>query len=163
MHTTKVGIFIFDGVDVLDLAGPFEVFCRTRLTPGVKSRHSQESAPFDVFTIGDRLAPVTAAGGLQIMPQYDFASTPRPEIFVVPGGLGTRKLLQNDLVIDWIRRIAQQAERASRPSALDHCCLRGPDSCAGVAQRHIGARLTFSPQLMTPSSSNVGNASSQTR
>ena len=34
----NVGIFVFDGVEVLDFAGPFEVFSRTRLSPGIEYR-----------------------------------------------------------------------------------------------------------------------------
>ena len=45
----NVGILIFDDVEVLDFAGPFEVFSRTRLEPGVESRRSDASAPFNVF------------------------------------------------------------------------------------------------------------------
>jgi len=48
MKKLNTGIFIFDGVEVLDFAGPFEVFSRTRLVPGVESRRSDASAPFNV-------------------------------------------------------------------------------------------------------------------
>jgi len=47
----NVGILIFDEVEVLDFAGPYEVFSRTRLVPGVDSRRSEDSAPFRVFTV----------------------------------------------------------------------------------------------------------------
>ena len=46
MNRLNTAIFIFDGVEVLDFAGPFEVFSRTRLVPGVESRRSEVSAPF---------------------------------------------------------------------------------------------------------------------
>ncbi len=46
----SVGILIFDDVEVLDFAGPFEVFSRTRTEPGLASRRSDEEAPFNVFT-----------------------------------------------------------------------------------------------------------------
>ena len=51
MEKWNVGIFIFDAVEVLDFAGPFEVFSRTRLAPGVEARRSEETAPFEVFTV----------------------------------------------------------------------------------------------------------------
>lgn len=57
MEKLHVGILIFDGVEVLDFAGPFEVFSRTRLTPGVESRRSEESAPFRVFTVARTADP----------------------------------------------------------------------------------------------------------
>src|SRR2546429_329795 len=61
----NVGILLFDGVEVLDFAGPFEVFSRTRLVPGVESRRSDASAPFRVFTVAKNGEPITATGGLQ--------------------------------------------------------------------------------------------------
>jgi hypothetical protein len=44
MHPWSVGILIFGGVEILDFAGPFEVFSRTRLVPGAASRRSEECA-----------------------------------------------------------------------------------------------------------------------
>lgn len=106
MHKLNVGIFIFDGVDILDLAGPFEVFSRTRLVPGAESRRSDETAPFQLLTIAQTTAAVTSGGGLRIWPQHSFSQTPPIDVLVIPGGLGTRKLLQEDAVIEWIRETA---------------------------------------------------------
>jgi hypothetical protein len=55
MDRWTVGIFASEEVEVLDLAGPFEVFSRTRLAPGVESRRSDESAPFMAFHVVERL------------------------------------------------------------------------------------------------------------
>ena len=109
MEKINVGIFIFDGVEVLDFAGPFEVFSRTRLQPGTASRRSDDTAPFEVFTIGATREVVRATGGLSILPQYDFASAPRVDLLVVPGGFGTRPLLEDTEALDWIRRTAATA------------------------------------------------------
>ena len=51
MKKLSTGTFLFEGVEVLDFAGPFEVFSRTRLVAGVESRRSDVSAPFNVFTV----------------------------------------------------------------------------------------------------------------
>jgi len=64
IHKLNVGILIFDGVEVLDFAGPFEVFSRTRIVPGVESRRSDASAPFRVFTLTRNGETVTATGDL---------------------------------------------------------------------------------------------------
>ena len=109
MDRINVGILIFDNVEVLDFAGPFEVFSRTRLTPGVESRRSEESAPFRVFTIAKTPEPVTATGGLVVVPQYGFAGAPRIDLLVVPGGFGTRALLHDTETLDWIRETATKA------------------------------------------------------
>jgi putative intracellular protease/amidase len=58
-----VGILIFPQVEVLDFAGPYEVFSRTRLVPGVESRRSEDSAPFQVFTVAKTPEPIAAVGG----------------------------------------------------------------------------------------------------
>ena len=110
MKRRNVGILIFDGVEVLDFAGPFEVFSRTRLVPGTDSRRSEESAPFDVFTLAASTETVTATGGLRVVPRHDFASAPAIDVLVVPGGFGTRTLLNDERVIDWIRDVARKAE-----------------------------------------------------
>ena len=113
MQQVQVGIFIFDEVEVLDFAGPFEVFSRTRLTPGVASRRSDETAPFRVFTVAAALRPIVATGGLRVIPDHDFAMAPPIDLLVVPGGFGTRALLQDGAVLDWIRRIAAGTSRVT--------------------------------------------------
>jgi transcriptional regulator GlxA family with amidase domain len=107
----NVGILIFDGVEVLDFAGPFEVFSRTRLAPGPESRRSEDTAPFHVFTVAKTPAPVTATGGLRVLPHHGFADAPRIDIVLVPGGFGTRVLLHDAETLDWIRRVAGQARK----------------------------------------------------
>jgi len=109
MDKWNVGIFIFDGVEVLDFAGPFEVFSRTRLHPGVESRRSEESAPFRVFTVAKSRASISATGGLQVIPHFACADAPHIDLLVVPGGFGTRSLLQDAETLEWIRRTAAAA------------------------------------------------------
>lgn len=106
----NVGILIFDNVEVLDFAGPFEVFSRTRLTPGVESRRSDDGAPFRVFTVAPKAGQITATGGLRVMPDYDLGMAPRIDLLVVPGGFGTRPLLIDETVLEWIRERAAAAE-----------------------------------------------------
>lgn len=113
MDRINVGILIFDNVEVLDFAGPFEVFSRTRLTPGVESRRSEESAPFRVFTIAKTRDPITATGGLVVTPQYGFADSPRIDLLVVPGGFGTRPLLYDEETLGWIRETAAKARQVT--------------------------------------------------
>ena len=113
MDRLGVGILLFDGVEVLDFAGPFEVFSRTRLAPGLESRRSEDSAPFDVFAVAARAEAVQATGGLRVLPRFDFATAPRADILVIPGGFGTRALLEDEPTLDWIRRRAAEARRVT--------------------------------------------------
>jgi transcriptional regulator GlxA family with amidase domain len=113
MTQVAVGILIFDGVEVLDFAGPYEVFSRTRLVPGIESRRSDDSAPFRVFTVASRAEAIVATGGLRVIPDCDFASAPGIDILVIPGGFGTRPMLQDQPMLDWVCRAAAAATRVT--------------------------------------------------
>ncbi|OLB08159.1 MAG: AraC family transcriptional regulator [Candidatus Rokuibacteriota bacterium] len=113
MDKWHVGILIFDDVEILDFAGPFEVFSRTRLVPGPESRRSEDSAPFHVFTVAKTAAPIQTTGGLRVIPHYGFADAPRVDLVVVPGGWGTRALLHDAETLDWIRRAAARARKVT--------------------------------------------------
>src|SRR5690606_21665499 len=91
-----------DEVEVLDFAGPFEVF-------GV-ARHTDGSAAFNVFTVAETLDAVNARNGLSVNPTYSFDTCPNIDLLLVPGGRGTRPLVHNARVIDWIRAQAGPAE-----------------------------------------------------
>lgn len=106
----RVAILVFDDVEVLDFAGPFEVFSRTRLEPGPESRRSDESAPFEVFTVARTAAPVRATGGLVVTPSHGFDDAPDIDLLLVPGGFGTRPLVDDEEVVGWIRDTAARAE-----------------------------------------------------
>ena len=116
MKRDTVGIFLFDDVEVLDFAGPFEVFSRTRLVPGAESRRTDDSAPFTVFTVARSAAPVVAIGGLTIVPSYSWETAPPIDILVIPGGFGTRGLLRDAAALAWIR------DAASRASLVTSVC-----------------------------------------
>ena len=109
MKKINVGIFIFDEVEVLDFEGPFEVFCRTRLLKGAESRRSNDSAPFNPFTVSIDKKSLTANGGLKIIDDYTFNNFPKIDILIVPGGYGTRTLLNNEILLKWIKAVSDKA------------------------------------------------------
>jgi len=109
MKKINVGIFIFDEVEVLDFAGPFEVFSRTRLLKGAESRRSNDSAPFNPFTVSIDKKSLTATGGLKIIADYTFNNFPKIDILIVPGGYGTRILLNNEILLKWIKAVSDKA------------------------------------------------------
>ena len=109
----NVGILIFDDVEVLDFAGPFEVFSRTRTVAGADSRRSDDSAPFETFTVARTRDVVTAIGGLKVLPHFAWADAPPVDILVVPGGFGTRALLQDEATLSWIRETALRARQVT--------------------------------------------------
>ena len=113
MKRHSVGILIFPDVEVLDFAGPFEVFSVTRLS---EERRREESSPFDVRLIAEKLQPIMASGGLRVLPDVDFDNCPSLDILVVPGGWGTRKEINNKRLIGWI------AERGKIVKTLTSVC-----------------------------------------
>ncbi len=106
----NVAILIFEQVEVLDFAGPYEVFSRVRTEPGVASRRTDDSAPFRTYTVALDPGLIRATGGLQILPDFTTEDCPRPNILVVPGGFGTRTLLSHPPSTDWIRSLAPRLE-----------------------------------------------------
>jgi transcriptional regulator GlxA family with amidase domain len=109
MTKRNVGILIFNDVEVLDFAGPFEVFSRTRLVAGAESRRNDESAPFCVFTVARTAEHVTTIGEMRVLPAYAWDQAPPIDILVVPGGFGTRSLLRDEPTLAWIKDAAARA------------------------------------------------------
>ena len=107
MQRKQVGIVIFDDVEVLDFCGPFEVFSAARLN---EEKRREEPSPFEVLLVAERSGPISASGGLQVIPQHSFQTCPRLDILVVPGGWGTRRELKNPAMLDWLRPRAAEAE-----------------------------------------------------
>ncbi|WP_229365798.1 DJ-1/PfpI family protein [Fibrisoma montanum] len=91
----NVAIFIHDGVEILDFAGPSEVFAATE--------------GFTVYTVSLSKEPIISQGFVKIIPTYDLTDCPRPDIVVLPGGK-TGPFLNNKPLIDWIKRCSEQAE-----------------------------------------------------
>ena len=81
--------------------------------PGADSRRTDDSAPFDTFTVARTRDVVTAIGGLRVVPDYAWAHAPLIDILVVPGGFGTRSLLKDTPTIDWIREVAASASQVT--------------------------------------------------
>ena len=98
----RTAIVIFDEVEVLDFAGPFEVFSVTG--------RRRKLEPFDVYTVAERPTPVLARNGLSVNPKYSFADAPVPDILVLPGGYGTRREMKNPLMLEWVARTAPRCE-----------------------------------------------------
>jgi transcriptional regulator GlxA family with amidase domain len=82
----QIGIYIFDNVEVLDFAGPYEVFtCASRVNRG-------ETPLFNVFTVGETLSPVHARAGLKIAPDFSLANHPAIDCLIIPGGVVSAEL-----------------------------------------------------------------------
>jgi transcriptional regulator GlxA family with amidase domain len=98
----NLAILIFDDVEVLDFCGPLEVF-------SVASRLVEPPA-FNVFVVTEKSGPVQARNGLSVNPHYRLSDCPAPEILLVPGGIGTRREINNSALIEWIKAKAASAQ-----------------------------------------------------
>ncbi len=98
----NVGILLFDDVELLDFAGPYEVFA----VADELNNHSL----FDVFTLSENGNEIRTIHGLRVQPDYSTGSAPRIDILVIPGGDGTKAVIRNQPLLDWIRQAYEQAE-----------------------------------------------------
>jgi transcriptional regulator GlxA family with amidase domain len=95
----EVGILIFPEVEVLDFAGPFEVFSvAARIAGRVAGIHF----PFNVTLVGAGGAAVRARHGMDVLPHAGFADAPRFDLLIVPGGVVDQPL-GDSATLDWIR------------------------------------------------------------
>jgi transcriptional regulator GlxA family with amidase domain len=88
----NIAIPVFDGLTALDAVGPYEVLSRL---PGAK-----------VSFIAAGVDPVrTETGMLTILPEATLSDSPDPDVVVVPGGRGTRRLMGDESILAWLRRV----------------------------------------------------------
>jgi transcriptional regulator GlxA family with amidase domain len=98
----QLGILIFDDVEVLDFAGPFEVFSVANQLSGYTLLEVQT---FSITTL-----PIRARNGLQVLPDHSITSIPTLDYLVLPGGDGTKKIIQNGSFIQEIKQQALNSE-----------------------------------------------------
>jgi transcriptional regulator GlxA family with amidase domain len=96
----QIGILVFPDVEVLDFAGPFEVFS---VASRIAASEIGMADPFDVRLVGASGAAVQARHGLSVVPHASFASAPALDLLIVPGGVVTQPLADQD-TLEWVRR-----------------------------------------------------------
>src|SRR5262245_53344242 len=107
MNRKEVGILLFENIEVLDFCGPFEVFSLTRLD---EEKRREEPSPFQVFLVAETEQPIVATGGMRVLPDFDLDDCPELDVLVDPGGLGTRKEMNNEPLLRWIADRSRQVE-----------------------------------------------------
>ncbi|RDB07766.1 DJ-1/PfpI family protein [Runella aurantiaca] len=109
--TRNVAIFLFDEVEVLDFAGPYEVFSVTGLRTFTEKL-------FHVYTVAEK-SPVVARNGLTVIPDYLLDTCPKPDLVLIPGGggfspegiaFGSRREMDNPVVLEWVKKHAAHVE-----------------------------------------------------
>jgi cyclohexyl-isocyanide hydratase len=90
-----IGSLLFEGIDQIDLTGPFEVLSRI---------------PNSTYRIyGKTAAPVRDLRGLRLTPDAALADAPRLDVLHVPGGFGQEALMEDDEVLTWLKHQASGA------------------------------------------------------
>ncbi|AIF53125.1 DJ-1/PfpI family protein [Pelosinus sp. UFO1] len=90
----RVGIFLFNGVELMDFAGPYEVFTAANLMAPQQY--------FDVFTVSAQKGEIRTSNGLIVKADYDFSDCPQTDVLVIPGGDIRPELISNDAISKWI-------------------------------------------------------------
>lgn len=105
--TTHVAILVFDDVEVLDFAGPYEVFTTASRVHG----RSQPDAPplFEVVCVSRGGQAVTARAGLKVLPEHRFATCPACDVLIVPGGVVDAAMHCAD-TLRWIANTAAKSD-----------------------------------------------------
>ncbi|OQX33900.1 MAG: AraC family transcriptional regulator [Oceanospirillales bacterium LUC14_002_19_P2] len=102
INKKTIALLLFDDVEVMDFAGPFEVF-------SVTNELNQDHL-FTLRTVALTTDPIIARNGLSVNPDVQLDTIPQADIVIIPGGDGTREVLQQPAVMSWIQKISANAE-----------------------------------------------------
>jgi transcriptional regulator GlxA family with amidase domain len=92
----RTAFAIGPGVNVIDTAGPWEVYCDTAIYGG--------RGQFDLYTVAASTSPVEGNSGLEITPRYTYDNAPQPHVVVIPAHA------ESPATIEWLRRVAKRAD-----------------------------------------------------
>jgi transcriptional regulator GlxA family with amidase domain len=105
LKSLHVGILVFPGAEVLDFAGPFEVFS---VAARVYRRDLGIESPFEVSLIGACRETITARHGMDVLPHFGFIDAPEVDLLIVPGGVMDHPL-QCDAIQAWVKHVSESA------------------------------------------------------
>jgi transcriptional regulator GlxA family with amidase domain len=106
-YTRNVAIVLYDGVELLDFAGPGEVFAAAA---GFGSAGAPDGArAFNVFTVGRTREPIISQGFVKVTPDHSIADSPPIDIIVFPGG-GSDAVTRDPVMMRWVRERTRTAE-----------------------------------------------------
>jgi transcriptional regulator GlxA family with amidase domain len=99
MSEFTVGIVLFEDAEELDWAGPWEVFTMARAGLDDDLR---------VVTVAQTADPVRSFNGLRVLPDHTFEDCPKLDLVLVPGGQGTRKEIDNPVMLAWLAKVGAE-------------------------------------------------------
>jgi transcriptional regulator GlxA family with amidase domain len=98
----RIGIVVFEQVDLLDVGGPYEVL----LTASRLAVRDGQPAPFEVLTVGRAADPVAAYGGLRLTPHATFKDAGPLDVLIVPGAVAIDDVLADAELMAAVREAA---------------------------------------------------------
>jgi putative intracellular protease/amidase/YHS domain-containing protein len=96
--TIPVAFLISEGAQVLDFAGPWEVF-QDVMVPG-RTDH-----PFNLYTVSESTSPIHTSGGMKIVPDYNFENAPAPKVIIIPA-----QSQPSEATLEWLRRSTKSTD-----------------------------------------------------
>jgi putative intracellular protease/amidase/YHS domain-containing protein len=93
-----VAFVISEGAQMIDFAGPWEVFQDVMIPGGPEH-------PFRLYTVSESTSPIRASGGMKIIPDYDFKNAPAPKVIVIPA-----QSEPTEATLEWIRRSTKKTD-----------------------------------------------------
>lgn len=101
-----IGIVLFDRAEELDWVGPFEVFTMAREVAGGKG----SAADIRVVLISQDGKVVRGAKGMRVEVDYSFSDAPTLDVLLIPGGIGTRDEMENEVMLDFLRKKSSECD-----------------------------------------------------
>jgi hypothetical protein len=136
-----LGALLFPGFELLELFGPLELF-------------GHLSGMINLVTVAEQAGPVASAQAVRAVADHGFADAPPFDLILVPGGIGTRAEVDNDVMLDFLRagaqgrahhdgvhrHVAARPRRSARRPPRHHQQGRVPVGRGAGATRRVGAR-----------------------
>jgi len=153
----RIAVALFDRFTALDAVGPYEVLSRL---PGAET----------VFVAREKRAHRTDLGSLAILADATFDEIDRADVLLVPGGPGTRDMVRDEPLLDWVRRV-DRTTRWTTSVCTGSLVLAAAGLLAGVeaathwaavaelealGARHVPERVVFRGRIATAAGVSAG-------
>lgn len=106
----RVVMLCYEGAQILDIAGPLEVFART--SRWLEEHHGSEPAPYEIVVVASREGALRLSNGLSIF-VHALADAGRPDTLLVTGGIGFEQAARDPELCEWLRTVSPSASRVA--------------------------------------------------
>ena len=94
-ESLRITVVLFEGFELLDVFGPVQLL---QAVPDVA-----------VVFAGPDSGPVASSQGVEVVPTISYGQIEPADVLLVPGGKGTRKLVEDESFLTWLREVGAQA------------------------------------------------------